>query len=81
MGTRCEKQEVQLLKLIRSSAKILTKALRGASDQLGPEWAIKLTSIPRHKKLETTALYSQVATATLRDVVSPLDVLPPAKID
>jgi site-specific recombinase XerD len=28
-----------------------------------------------HKKLETTALYSQVATATLRDVKSPLDRL------
>ena len=28
-----------------------------------------------HKKLETTALYSQVATRTLRDVVSPLDHL------
>lgn len=35
-----------------------------------------------HKKLETTALYSQVATATLRDVKSPLDSLklkPPTK--
>jgi len=36
-----------------------------------------------HKKLETTALYSQVATRTLRDVVSPLDhltlqTIPPA---
>jgi integrase/recombinase XerD len=30
-----------------------------------------------HKKLETTALYSQVATATLRDVESPLDKLKP----
>jgi site-specific recombinase XerD len=29
-----------------------------------------------HKKLETTALYSQVATRTLRDVKSPLDHLP-----
>lgn len=29
-----------------------------------------------HKKLETTALYSQVATRTLRDVKSPLDQLP-----
>jgi len=28
-----------------------------------------------HKKLETTALYSQVATATLREVTSPLDYL------
>ncbi|MCH7742369.1 MAG: site-specific integrase [Proteobacteria bacterium] len=28
-----------------------------------------------HRKLETTALYSQVATATLRDVKSPLDSL------
>ena len=28
-----------------------------------------------HKKLETTALYSQVATATLRDTQSPLDAL------
>ncbi len=28
-----------------------------------------------HKKLETTALYSQVATRTLRDVSSPLDAL------
>ena len=28
-----------------------------------------------HKKLETTALYSQVATRTLRDVASPLDHL------
>ena len=36
-----------------------------------------------HKKLETTALYSQVATRTLRDVTSPLEhltlqVIPPA---
>ena len=29
-----------------------------------------------HKKLETTALYSQVATKTLREVKSPLDTLP-----
>jgi site-specific recombinase XerD len=29
-----------------------------------------------HKKLETTALYSQVATKTLREVKSPLDALP-----
>ena len=28
-----------------------------------------------HKKLETTALYSQVATAVLRDIKSPLDSL------
>lgn len=28
-----------------------------------------------HKKLETTALYSQVATNTLRDMPSPLDLL------
>ena len=28
-----------------------------------------------HKKLETTALYSQVATNTLRDTQSPLDFL------
>jgi site-specific recombinase XerD len=28
-----------------------------------------------HKKLETTALYSHVATRTLRDVTSPLDNL------
>lgn len=29
-----------------------------------------------HKKLETTALYAQVATEVLREVVSPLDILP-----
>ncbi|MDO8370044.1 MAG: tyrosine-type recombinase/integrase [Candidatus Nitrotoga sp.] len=29
----------------------------------------------RHKKLETTALYTQVATKILREVVSPLDSL------
>ena len=28
-----------------------------------------------HKKLETTALYSQVATRTLREVISPLELL------
>jgi len=28
-----------------------------------------------HKKLETTALYRQVATTTLRDTQSPLDAL------
>ena len=28
-----------------------------------------------HKKLETTALYAQVATATLREVTSPLERL------
>jgi site-specific recombinase XerD len=30
-----------------------------------------------HKKLNTTALYAQVATDILREVVSPLDILPP----
>jgi site-specific recombinase XerD len=30
-----------------------------------------------HKKLETTALYTQVATEILREVVSPLEKLPP----
>jgi len=30
-----------------------------------------------HKKLETTALYTQVATQILREVVSPLENLPP----
>jgi site-specific recombinase XerD len=30
-----------------------------------------------HKKLETTALYAQVATDILREVTSPLDILPP----
>jgi hypothetical protein len=29
-----------------------------------------------HKKLETTALYAQVATDILREVVSPLETLP-----
>ena len=29
-----------------------------------------------HKKLETTALYTQVGTEILREVVSPLEVLP-----
>jgi site-specific recombinase XerD len=29
-----------------------------------------------HKKLETTSIYAHVATAVLREVVSPLDVLP-----
>ena len=29
-----------------------------------------------HKKLETTSIYTHVATAVLREVVSPLDVLP-----
>ena len=31
-----------------------------------------------HKKLETTALYAQVATDVLREVVSPLETLQPA---
>jgi integrase/recombinase XerD len=31
-----------------------------------------------HKKLETTALYTQVANDVLREVTSPLDVLAPA---
>jgi len=31
-----------------------------------------------HKKLETTALYTQVATETLRQVISPLEPAPPA---
>jgi site-specific recombinase XerD len=30
-----------------------------------------------HKKLDTTALYAQVATDVLREVVSPLDTLEP----
>jgi integrase/recombinase XerD len=31
-----------------------------------------------HKKLETTALYTQVATELLREVVNPLETLEPA---
>jgi integrase/recombinase XerD len=31
-----------------------------------------------HKKLETTALYAQVATDILREVVSPLETMRPA---
>jgi len=31
-----------------------------------------------HKKLETTALYTQVATETLREVISPLESTRPA---
>jgi len=34
-----------------------------------------------HKKLETTALYAQVATDLLREVVSPLDTLEPLPLD
>ncbi|MFA5924361.1 MAG: hypothetical protein WC856_24225 [Methylococcaceae bacterium] len=30
-----------------------------------------------HKKLETTALYAQVATAILREVISPIETLQP----
>ncbi|MBB5444776.1 site-specific recombinase XerD [Paraburkholderia sp. WSM4177] len=32
--------------------------------------------LPGHKKLETTALYAQVATDLLREVTSPLERLP-----
>ena len=31
-----------------------------------------------HKRLETTALYTQVATEVLRKVISPLENLPPS---
>jgi integrase/recombinase XerD len=31
-----------------------------------------------HKRLDTTALYAQVATDLLREVISPLDTLQPA---
>ena len=31
-----------------------------------------------HKKLETTALYTQVATEVLKEVISPLETLQPA---
>ncbi|MGB5774201.1 MAG: tyrosine-type recombinase/integrase, partial [Sedimenticolaceae bacterium] len=31
-----------------------------------------------HKQLETTALYAQVATEVLREVISPLEALPDA---
>lgn len=34
-----------------------------------------------HKKLDTTALYTQVATDVLREVVSPLDTLEPLPLD
>jgi site-specific recombinase XerD len=30
-----------------------------------------------HKKLETTTVYTHVATDLLREVISPLEVLPP----
>lgn len=31
-----------------------------------------------HKRLDTTALYAQGATDLLRELISPLDILPPA---
>jgi site-specific recombinase XerD len=31
-----------------------------------------------HKKLETTSIYTHVATEILREVVSPLETMPPA---
>jgi integrase/recombinase XerD len=31
-----------------------------------------------HKRLETTALYTHVATEVLRAVISPLETLPPS---
>jgi site-specific recombinase XerD len=31
-----------------------------------------------HKKLETTSIYTHVATDLLREVISPLDLLPPS---
>ena len=31
-----------------------------------------------HKKLETTSMYTHVATEILREVVSPLETMPPA---
>ena len=31
-----------------------------------------------HKKLETTSVYTHVATDLLREVISPLDLLPPS---
>jgi site-specific recombinase XerD len=34
-----------------------------------------------HKRLDTTALYAQVATDLLREVVSPLDTLEPLPIE
>lgn len=33
--------------------------------------------LPGHKKLETTALYAQVDTDSMREVVSPIETLPP----
>jgi site-specific recombinase XerD len=30
-----------------------------------------------HKKLETTSMYAQVATEVLREVISPIEMLPP----
>ena len=30
-----------------------------------------------HKKLETTSMYAQVATEVLREVISPIETLPP----
>jgi integrase/recombinase XerD len=32
-----------------------------------------------HKKLETTAVYTHVATKLLREVLSPLETLPPVE--
>jgi site-specific recombinase XerD len=34
-----------------------------------------------HKRLDTTALYAQVATDLLREVVSPLDTLEPLPLE
>jgi integrase/recombinase XerD len=34
--------------------------------------------LPGRKKVETTSLYTQVATEILREVISPLDTLQPS---
>jgi len=50
-----------------------------AARMLGRKEGIRtILDLLGHKKLATTSIYAQVATETLRQVISPLEPAPPA---
>jgi hypothetical protein len=72
-------EDMRMRKLSPKTQSHYIRAVRQLAKYLGrsPDTAIRVIQVLRgHKKLETTAMYAQVATDLLREVVSPLETLP-----
>ena len=83
LGTAARDVRVPLIKIeqvvVLADSTLTTPALLALLEQKVDIRVIQV--LLGHKKLDTTALYVQVATDLLREVVSPLDTLEPLPLD